>query len=66
MYTFRIKILLFSVAFILLFYFVSQKYINELNSIVKQVLVCCIHGLKVDVLILIYPGKLTNFILISD
>jgi hypothetical protein len=52
--------------FYFLFYFVSQKYINKLNCIVKQILLCCIQGLKVDVLILLCACKLTNFILISD
>jgi hypothetical protein len=66
MYTLGVQILLFLVAFTLLFYFVSPKDINELKCIVKQISVCCIHGLKVDVLILVCPCKLTNFILISD
>jgi hypothetical protein len=49
--------LLFLVAFILLFYFVSQNYIKELNCTVKQISVCCIHGLTVDVLMLLWPRK---------
>ena len=44
--------MLYLVEFILLFYCVSQKYINKLNCTVKQIFVCCIDGLKLDVLIL--------------
>ena len=54
MYTFGVYILLLLVPFILLFYFVLQKNINELNCVVKQNLVYCIHGLKVDSLIFFF------------
>ena len=39
-------------AFLLLFYFVSQKFINELSCIIKQISVSYIHGVKVGVFVL--------------
>jgi len=41
------------VAFVLLVYFVSPKYINKLNCIVKQISVCSVDRIKSGVLVLL-------------
>jgi len=40
-------------SFILLFYFVSQKYTNKLSCVVKQISVCYIHAVTVAVFVLV-------------
>ena len=47
--------MLFSGGFVLLVYFVSPNYINKLSSIVKQISVCYVDGMKEGVLVLLLP-----------